>query len=364
MPTCTPARSMPKARGVKRAAVQREADFYGAMDGAGKFVKGDAVAALVIVALNLAGGVVVGVAYHGLSPLDALDTFALLSIGNALVTTLPAFLISTAMGMMVTRVAIRRRARRGSGRAALRAARRAAQRGRAAARARRSCRRSRARSFLSLGLVRVRARAGAQRRRAQRARRRAARRCRARAGASAMRRPELAPRARSASTRCRSTSAPISRALLAPPLADALLDRIGEVRRALATEIGVVLPGVRLRDDLARDPQHLRDPRSRSARRRRPPRPRRVCWPSPTNAVAERAWAARRARTGLRLAGGLDRAVAARSRGRRRARWSSIRSRCSDRTWRRSRARYAAELLGRQELQTLLEHLRARFPRS
>ncbi|MGA8535063.1 MAG: flagellar biosynthesis protein FlhA, partial [Candidatus Tumulicola sp.] len=89
----------------KRDAVQREADFYGAMDGAGKFVKGDAIAALVIVALNLAGGVVVGVAYHGLSPLDSLNTFALLSIGNALVTTLPAFLISTAMGMMVTRVA-------------------------------------------------------------------------------------------------------------------------------------------------------------------------------------------------------------------------------------------------------------------
>ncbi|HEY6325611.1 MAG TPA: FHIPEP family type III secretion protein, partial [Candidatus Cybelea sp.] len=89
----------------KREAVQREADFYGAMDGAGKFVKGDAIAALIIVALNLTGGIVVGVAYHGLSPLDALNTFALLSIGNALVTTLPAFLVSTAMGMMVTRVA-------------------------------------------------------------------------------------------------------------------------------------------------------------------------------------------------------------------------------------------------------------------
>jgi len=89
----------------KREAVQREADFYGAMDGAGKFVKGDAIASLLIVALNLAGGVLVGVAYHGLAPLDAVQTFALLSIGNALVTTLPAFLISTAMGMMVTRVA-------------------------------------------------------------------------------------------------------------------------------------------------------------------------------------------------------------------------------------------------------------------
>ena len=62
----------------KREAVQREADFYGAMDGAGKFVKGDAVAALVTWLLNLTGGIVVGVAYRGLPPLDALNTFALL----------------------------------------------------------------------------------------------------------------------------------------------------------------------------------------------------------------------------------------------------------------------------------------------
>ena len=89
----------------KRAHVQREADFYGAMDGAGKFVKGDAVAALVIVILNLIGGVVVGIAYHGMNALDALNTFAILTIGNALVTTLPAFLLSTSMGLMVTRVA-------------------------------------------------------------------------------------------------------------------------------------------------------------------------------------------------------------------------------------------------------------------
>ena len=89
----------------KRARVQREADFYAAMDGAGKFVKGDAVAALIIVALNLAGGIVVGSVYHALPPLEAMQTFAILSIGNALLTTLPAFLISTAMGLMVTRVA-------------------------------------------------------------------------------------------------------------------------------------------------------------------------------------------------------------------------------------------------------------------
>jgi flagellar biosynthesis protein FlhA len=89
----------------RRALVQKEADFFGAMDGAGKFVKGDAIAALVIVVLNLLGGVAVGTFYDGLSPQDAIGTFALLSIGNALVTTLPAFLMSISMGMMVTRVA-------------------------------------------------------------------------------------------------------------------------------------------------------------------------------------------------------------------------------------------------------------------
>jgi len=89
----------------RRALVQKEADFFGAMDGAGKFVKGDAIAALVIVVLNLIGGVAVGVFYDALSPQDAINTFALLSIGNALVTTLPAFLMSISMGMMVTRVA-------------------------------------------------------------------------------------------------------------------------------------------------------------------------------------------------------------------------------------------------------------------
>ena len=89
----------------KRAHVQKEADFYGAMDGAGKFVKNDAIAALIIIACNLIGGIAVGSFYHGMAPGDALQTYAILSIGNALATTLPSFMLSIAMGMMVTRVA-------------------------------------------------------------------------------------------------------------------------------------------------------------------------------------------------------------------------------------------------------------------
>jgi len=89
----------------RRRALQAEADFYGAMDGAGKFVRGDAVAALVIVAVNLIAGFAIGVLQDRMDVASAAQTFALLSIGNALATTLPAFLLSTAMGIMVTRAA-------------------------------------------------------------------------------------------------------------------------------------------------------------------------------------------------------------------------------------------------------------------
>ncbi len=235
----------------KREAVQREADFYGAMDGAGKFVKGDAVAALVIVALNLTGGIVVGVAYHGLPPLDALNTFALLSIGNALVTTLPAFLISTAMGMMVTRVASE--GALGSDLAAQLFARPDALR-------------SAGGLLLALALVPalprplflvLAASAFTLAHAAQRARQRReaeALDLRERTKRSAMRRPELALGLVGVDAISIEIGADLAQ-LLVQPLADALLDRIGEVRRALAADIGIVLPGVRLRDELARDPR-------------------------------------------------------------------------------------------------------------
>lgn len=89
----------------KRRNVEREADFYGSMDGAGKFVKGDAMASIVIMVVNVIGGILIGILYHKMSAVDALNTFAILSIGNGLVTTLPAFLMSTSMGMVVSRAA-------------------------------------------------------------------------------------------------------------------------------------------------------------------------------------------------------------------------------------------------------------------
>ena len=235
---------------IKRERVQKEADFYGAMDGAGKFVKGDAIAALVIVVLNLAGGIVVGMAYHGMAPGEALQTFALLSIGNALVTTLPAFLISTAMGMMVTRVAAD--GSLGSDLAAQLFARPEILRVAGGLLLALALVPALPRPvFVVLGLSAFAGAHLAQRRKAFAAA--VLQREREFAKRQAIRRPEMALGLVGVDAVSIEVGANLL-PLLAPPLADALLDRVGEVRRALASEIGIVLPGVRLRDDLTRDP--------------------------------------------------------------------------------------------------------------
>ncbi len=89
----------------RREAIAREADFYGAMDGASKFVRGDAVAGLIITAVNILGGFVVGVAQQGLSLTDALHTYTILTVGDGLVSQIPALIVSTAAGLVVTRAA-------------------------------------------------------------------------------------------------------------------------------------------------------------------------------------------------------------------------------------------------------------------
>jgi flagellar biosynthesis protein FlhA len=87
----------------RRSEIAREADFYGAMDGASKFVKGDAMAALIITAINLVGGIIVGVAQRGLSFTEATHQFSLLTVGDGLAAQIPALLISVATGIIVTR---------------------------------------------------------------------------------------------------------------------------------------------------------------------------------------------------------------------------------------------------------------------
>jgi flagellar biosynthesis protein FlhA len=340
----------------KRAAVQREADFYGAMDGAGKFVKGDAVAALVIVVLNLIGGVVVGVAYDGLGPLEALNTFAILSIGNALVTTLPAFLLSTAMGLMVTRVA-------GDGSLGIDLTSQVLERPdvlRAAAAFAAVLACVPALPHLPFAAVAaalaVVAQFGRARQRARDAARTSAHEAARRA---AIRRPEMALGLVGVDALTIDIGLDLG-TLLVAPAAEQLLDRIGEVRRAVAGDIGIVLPGVRLRDDLARDPAtyaiRVRDAvvgegrlrleallavadedalaRLNGERVREPVYGMAACWIARGD---------REAATGLGALVfdpisivGSHLAEVARN--------------------------FAAELLGRQELHTLLEHLRASVP--
>jgi len=89
----------------RRADIAREADFYGAMDGASKFVRGDAIAGILIVLVNVVGGIVIGTLQRGMDLASAAETFTLLTIGDGLVSQIPALIISTAAGIIVTRTA-------------------------------------------------------------------------------------------------------------------------------------------------------------------------------------------------------------------------------------------------------------------
>lgn len=90
---------------IRREKIQREADFFGAMDGATKFVKGDAIAAIIIMLINIGGGFVIGVVQRDLEAAQALQQYTLLTVGEGLVSQIPALLISTATGLIVTRAA-------------------------------------------------------------------------------------------------------------------------------------------------------------------------------------------------------------------------------------------------------------------
>ncbi len=233
----------------KRKHVQEEADFYGAMDGAGKFVKNDAIAALIIVAANLIGGIAVGLFYHGMSPQVALQTYAMLSIGNALATTLPSFMLSLAMGMMVTRVTAD--GSLGQDLAAQMLERPDVLRSAAVL------------AFvlavlppmphvafglLGIGLVLLARYSQGMRD----TRTSDAESVTANAKRTENRRPEAALGLVGVDTVAIELGADLA-PMLAGENGEALLDRISEVRRVIAGETGVVIPGVRLRDDAMRD---------------------------------------------------------------------------------------------------------------
>jgi len=89
----------------RRRKIQREADFYGAMDGASKFVKGDAIVGIIITAINVIGGMVIGSLKDNLELTEVIKKYTLLTVGDGLVSQIPALIISTAMGIIVTRAA-------------------------------------------------------------------------------------------------------------------------------------------------------------------------------------------------------------------------------------------------------------------
>ena len=90
----------------RRKDLEAESNFFGAMDGASKFVRGDAIAGLMIVAINVIGGIIIGVAQHGVSFADATQTYTLLTVGDGLVSQMPALIVSTAAGLMVSKAGV------------------------------------------------------------------------------------------------------------------------------------------------------------------------------------------------------------------------------------------------------------------
>ncbi|HWG95457.1 MAG TPA: flagellar biosynthesis protein FlhA, partial [Nitrospira sp.] len=89
----------------RRREIAEESDFYGAMDGASKFVRGDAIAAVIIILVNIVGGLAIGILQQGMSPALAAQTYTILTVGEGLVAQIPALIVSTAAGIVVTRAA-------------------------------------------------------------------------------------------------------------------------------------------------------------------------------------------------------------------------------------------------------------------
>lgn len=89
----------------RRLEIEKEANFYGAMDGSTKFVKGDAIAGIIIILINIVGGLSIGVAQHNMEWGEALHTFTLLTVGDGIVTQIPSLIIATATGIIITRAA-------------------------------------------------------------------------------------------------------------------------------------------------------------------------------------------------------------------------------------------------------------------
>ncbi|MCA5895116.1 flagellar biosynthesis protein FlhA [Isoptericola sp. NEAU-Y5] len=232
----------------RRAEISAEADFYGAMDGASKFVKGDAIAGIVITLINLVGGIVVGVVMHSMPVMESIDTYSILTVGDGLVTQVPALLMAVATGMIVTR------SNAGEGDVGSQASKQLVQSQQAVAIAGASAlvmaliEGMPKLPFILLGIGLL---VAAQQIRAGQKRAEAARAEAARAEASASASPE------NTDDLLEQMRVHALEILLAPDLVDLvtgahddLLGRVRALRRKIALDLGVVVPPVRTRDSI------------------------------------------------------------------------------------------------------------------
>ena len=231
----------------RREEISRQADFYGAMDGSSKFVKGDAIAGLLITAINIVGGIFIGAFQKGLPIGQALSQYTILTVGDGLVTQIPALIISTAAGIMVTHAAGGTRMGAMLAHAARRASARDVHGGRRARRRSASCpacRRFRS-SLLGGGIAALGRAAGDSRGEAHR--RRKPRRDSAEAPA--------APAADPMSDLLQIDPIELEVGYALIPLVDEkqggdLLERISMLRKQAAQELGILVPAIRIRDDI------------------------------------------------------------------------------------------------------------------
>ena len=227
--------------------LEDESGFFGAMDGASKFVRGDAIAGLLVVFINIIGGMIIGIAQQGMPFAEAARTYTLLTVGDGLVTQVPALIVSTAAGLLVTKAGHLGFGRRGADEAALRLSQGARHVGGRDVRDGAAARHSRCCHSWRSAAARARSPTSSTRSSGGRSWRRTRR------SKPPQRRPpprnRFRPRSRSTSSRS-SSATRCSRWSMRAGSSDRLTEQIKALRRSLAIDLGFVMPAVRILDNV------------------------------------------------------------------------------------------------------------------